>query len=167
MSHRKDEIIDYLDKIRSRTVRVAECVPADRIDWSAGHGSMSCADLLRHIAVCSRWLFVETCLGGQNRYTSHGPELGGDKASILTLLSDCHQDSLAKLRALDEARFESKVKTPAGFEMPMWKFLRAMTEHEAHHRGQLYFMLRLMGVETPPIFGLTSEQVRDAADRAV
>ncbi len=35
-----------------------------------------------------------------------------------------------------------------------------MIEHEAHHRGQLYLMLRLIGVVTPPIFGLTSEQVR-------
>jgi uncharacterized damage-inducible protein DinB len=35
-----------------------------------------------------------------------------------------------------------------------------MTEHEAHHRGQIYLYLSILGVETPPIFGLTSEQVR-------
>jgi uncharacterized damage-inducible protein DinB len=35
-----------------------------------------------------------------------------------------------------------------------------MIEHEAHHRGQLYLMLRLTGVSTPPVFGLTSEEVR-------
>ena len=40
------------------------------------------------------------------------------------------------------------------------KWLRAMTEHEAHHRGQLYLMLAMRGVATPPIFGLTSEEVR-------
>jgi len=35
-----------------------------------------------------------------------------------------------------------------------------MVEHESHHRGQLYFMLGLIGVPTPPIFGLTEEQVK-------
>lgn len=44
--------------------------------------------------------------------------------------------------------------------MPTRKWLRAMIEHEAHHRGQLYLMLRLIGVSPPPLFGLTSEQVR-------
>jgi uncharacterized damage-inducible protein DinB len=33
-------------------------------------------------------------------------------------------------------------------------------EHEAHHRGQIYLMLGMRGVPTPPIFGLTSEEVR-------
>lgn len=36
---------------------------------------------------------------------------------------------------------------------------RAVLEHEAHHRGQLYFILGLRGISTPPIFGLTSEEV--------
>lgn len=42
----------------------------------------------------------------------------------------------------------------------MWKWLRAMVEHEAHHRGQIYPMLRLVGVATPPIYGMTSEDLK-------
>lgn len=37
--------------------------------------------------------------------------------------------------------------------------MRAMLEHEIHHRGQLYIYLAILKVPTPPIFGLTSEQV--------
>jgi len=29
------------------------------------------------------------------------------------------------------------------------------------HRGQIYLMLNMLGVPTPPLFGLTSEQVRE------
>jgi uncharacterized damage-inducible protein DinB len=36
-----------------------------------------------------------------------------------------------------------------------------MVEHEAHHRGQIYLYLAMLGVETPPLYGLTSEQVRE------
>jgi uncharacterized damage-inducible protein DinB len=50
--------------------------------------------------------------------------------------------------------------TPAGTPITVWKWLRAMVEHEAHHRGQIYLMLGMLGVETPPLYGLTSEEVR-------
>ena len=34
-----------------------------------------------------------------------------------------------------------------------------MFEHESHHRGQLYLMISLRGVKTPPLYGLTEEEV--------
>ena len=36
-----------------------------------------------------------------------------------------------------------------------------MVEHEVHHRGQIYLMLGMLGVETPPLYGLTEEEVRE------
>ena len=49
--------------------------------------------------------------------------------------------------------------TPGGVEITVWKWLRAMVEHEVHHRGQIYHMLTTIGIPTPPIYGLTAEQV--------
>ena len=54
-----------------------------------------------------------------------------------------------------------KCTTPAGIPMTTWKWLRAMVEHEVHHRGQIYLMLGMLGVETPPLYGLTEEEVRE------
>ena len=36
-----------------------------------------------------------------------------------------------------------------------------MAEHEIHHRGQLYLELSMLELPTPPIYGLTSEQVKE------
>jgi uncharacterized damage-inducible protein DinB len=36
-----------------------------------------------------------------------------------------------------------------------------MIEHEIHHRGQIYTYLALMEAPSPPLYGLTSEQVRE------
>lgn len=47
--------------------------------------------------------------------------------------------------------------------MTIGKWLRAMIEHEVHHRGQIYLMLSVLKVPTPPIFGLTSEELRRRA----
>ena len=34
-----------------------------------------------------------------------------------------------------------------------------MIEHEIHHRGQIFTYLALIDVSSPPLYGLTSEQV--------
>jgi len=36
-----------------------------------------------------------------------------------------------------------------------------MVEHEIHHRAELYIYLNMLGVKTPPMFGLTAEQVQE------
>ena len=43
--------------------------------------------------------------------------------------------------------------------MPVWKWLRSMVEHEAHHRGQIYTYLSILEIPTPPLYGLTAEDV--------
>jgi len=40
-----------------------------------------------------------------------------------------------------------------------------MVEHEVHHRSQIYVYLGMLGVKTPPIYGLTSEEVRERSSK--
>jgi uncharacterized damage-inducible protein DinB len=40
-----------------------------------------------------------------------------------------------------------------------------MVEHEVHHRAQIYIYLGLLGIATPPIYGLTSEEVKARSSR--
>ena len=108
-------------------------------------------------------MFVETALGRASRYRSHGPEFGQTKTEILELMQRSHTDSLAVLGEMSATEFHAPIETPAGARITCWKWLRAMVEHEVHHRGQLYVMLRLLDVATPPIFGLTSEELRSRA----
>jgi uncharacterized damage-inducible protein DinB len=139
---------------------VAALVPAGDIDWTPGAGVMTFGDLMRHLAVCERWLFVEVALGRASRYRSHDRSLAPALTHVLQLLTDLHDDAMTELQAISDENWARSITTPAGARLPAHKWLRAMAEHEVHHRGQLYLMLRLRGVATPPIFGLTSEQVR-------
>jgi uncharacterized damage-inducible protein DinB len=41
-----------------------------------------------------------------------------------------------------------------------------MPEHEIHHRGQLYTMLGMLNVATPPLYGMTAAQVQSASLKA-
>jgi uncharacterized damage-inducible protein DinB len=69
-------------------------------------------------------------------------------------------EAKAIIGSLTDADLTRKCQTPAGTPITTWKWLRAMVEHEAHHRGQIYLMLGMLEVATPPLYGLTSEEVR-------
>ena len=163
MSGLSNAFPSYWQSVRARTLRVAEVIPAERIAWSPGQGVMSFADILRHLALTERWMFVETALGRASCYRSHGPEFGQSKTEILELMRRLHAESLDVLGTMATTQLRAPISTPAGARITCWKWLRAMVEHEAHHRGQLYLMLRLLAIATPPIFGLTSEELRSRA----
>jgi uncharacterized damage-inducible protein DinB len=63
------------------------------------------------------------------------------------------------LGELSDADMEKKCTTPAGISLSVWKWLRAMTEHEIHHRGQISVYLGLLSRPVEPIFALTDEQI--------
>ena len=152
--------LEYFGNLRGRTMRVARCVPANKIDWSYAPGKFTLGDLLRHIAVTERYLFAENIRGGTSRYVSHGKELADGLDNVLFFMDRLHQESMEIFSRLSEGDLQRKCRNAGGTDMTVWKWLRAMTEHEIHHRGQIYLYLAILGVPTPPLYGLTSEEVR-------
>ena len=151
----------YLESVRRRTRAVADCIPPDRVEWSPGPGRFSPGDLVRHIAGTERWMWVENVSGRPSRYPGHGRELAEGKEAVLAYMDRLHDESVTILADLLPARLQERCSTVAGIEMRVWKWLRLMVEHEIHHRGQLYEVLGSLGVETPPLYGLTEPQVLD------
>jgi uncharacterized damage-inducible protein DinB len=152
--------LQYFGNVRERTMRVARVIPAEKIDWTCAPGKFTFGDLLRHIAVTERYLFAESVQGKPSRYTSHGQEFAERRDDILSLMERLHQESMDIFAALSDADLQKKCPTPGGVSITTWKWLRSMTEHEIHHRGQIYLYLALVGVPSPPLYGLTSEEVR-------
>ena len=78
-----------------------------------------------------------------------------------------HQESVAIFSRLSADDLQKKCVTPGGTPITVWKWLRAMVEHEVHHRSQIYTYLGMLGIPTPPIYGLTSEEVEKPASSTV
>lgn len=153
-------LLDYLERVHERTRRVVQLIPPVDVEWAPAPGWFTFGGLVRHLAGIERWMFAENALGKPSRYAGHGVELADGMPSVLAYYDTLHAESAAIFASLDDAALGRKVATPAGVQITVWKWLRAMTEHEAHHRGQLYLMLAIRGVSTPPLYGLTSEEVR-------
>src|ERR1700730_11403425 len=155
-----EPFLQYFTNVRARTLRVARCIPPAKIDWPYAPGKFTFGDLLRHLAVAERHMFAENIQGRPCRYTTHGKELADGLENVLAFLERLHEESMAIFSKLTPEDLRAKCKTPGGSEIAVWKWLRSMTEHEIHHRGQIYLYLGILGVPAPPLYGLTSEQVR-------
>jgi uncharacterized damage-inducible protein DinB len=157
---RVDPFLDYLERVHQRTRRVVLCIPRDDLDWSPSPGKFSFGDLVRHLATIERYMYGETVRDRPSAYPGHGRELADGFDATLALYDRLHDESRTLFAELTDARLAEKCLTPAETPITVGKWLRAMIEHEAHHRGQLYLMLGMRHVVTPPLYGLTSEEVR-------
>lgn len=160
-----DEFLEHFERVRQRTRRVAACIPEDRVEWAHKPNAFTLGDLVRHIGVTERYMWAENVHNRPSRYTSHGPELAAGRDAVIAFLDRMHEESMALFRALTPEALGGTCSTPEGTSIRTWKWLRAMSEHEIHHRGQIYLMLNMLDVPTPPLYGLTSEQVRARAGK--
>ena len=152
--------VDYLDRVHERTRRIVVRVREEDLEWQAGSGRLTPGELIRHLAGIERFMYAETVHGRPSAYPGHSRDLAAGLSATIAYYDRLHAESRALFGSLTDARLVEKCETPAGTPITVGKWLRAMIEHEAHHRGQLYFMLGLRGVATPPIYGLTSEEVQ-------
>jgi uncharacterized damage-inducible protein DinB len=152
--------LGYLGSVHQRTRRVVQCIPPADIEWTPAPGRFTLGEIVRHLAGIERWMYGETVQGRPTAYPGHGTNLADGFDDVLAYYDRLHAESREIFCALTEQNLQAKCLTPAGTPITTWKWLRAMLEHEAHHRGQLYLMLGLRGVATPPIYGLTAEEVQ-------
>jgi uncharacterized damage-inducible protein DinB len=157
--------LDYFEKIRVRTMRLVACIPPGQVEWRAREGKFTLGDLARHIAAVERNVFAEAVAGRRNCYAGCGRELAEGYDEVVKFMNRMHSESMTIFSRLSDSDLQRKCVTPDGTPMTTWKWLRAMPEHEIHHRGELYAYLGILGVAVPPLYGLTSEQVQEFAAR--
>lgn len=151
--------LSYYEKIRSRTNNVIAVIPPDQLEWTYRPGKYTIGDIIRHIACIERYMYAETIAGRKSSYRGCAVSVAKDYENILQFFNSLHDESLSIFSSLSDEDLDRKCITPAGSPITIWKWFRALVEHEVHHRGQLYIYLGMLGVKTPPIFGLTAEEV--------
>lgn len=151
--------LSYYKRVREGTLRLIQVVPEDKLEWTYKPGKFTIGDSIRHIAAIERNLYAEVVQGRPVRYTGCGKELADGLENVLAYFNKMHEESMAIFSAFTDEDLKRKVKTLDGKETTIASFLRALIIHEVHHRGALYNYLSMLDIKTPPIFGLTSEEV--------
>ncbi|AZA76217.1 DinB family protein [Chryseobacterium sp. G0186] len=155
-----DSFIDYYEKIRGRTNRIIEIVPPEHIDFTYKPGKFTIGDQIRHIATIERYMYGETISGRKSAYPGCGKELADGYENTVSFFNEMHRQTLEIIKGFSDEDLTRKCLTPANSEISIWKWLRAMIEHEIHHRAELYIYLNLLDVKMPQIYGFSAEEVQ-------
>jgi uncharacterized damage-inducible protein DinB len=155
------KFLDQFEKVRGRTLRVARCIPPDKLEWTFRPGRFTLGDFLRHLAGVERYMWAENARFQPSKYPGHSRELADGYDAVFAYVECLHRESMEIFGALTDDTLVKKCTTVDGASITLWKWLRLMIEHEIHHRGQIYLYLAMLDVPTPPLYGLTEEQVRE------
>lgn len=153
---------DFLKKyksIRKRTLKLIEVIQPHQLDFAYKKGKFTIADQIRHIAAIERNLYAEIVAGRKNSYNGCGKELADGYENILMYFNQAHCESLNVFGNLKDSDLQEVCYTPTGYAIQKGKWLELLAEHEIHHRAEIYLYLNLLDVQTPPMYGLSAEQV--------
>ena len=153
--------LKYYSRVKSRTQRLFPYIPPDKIEWTHREGEFTIGDIIRHLATIERYMYAENAQFKPSRYRGCGTEYAEGYEATIDFYNRLHAESMAIFEGLRPEDLQAKCQTPGKVDITLWKWLRAMVEHEIHHRGQLYLYLGMLGIKSPPMYGLTSEQVID------
>lgn len=156
---RVEPFLEYFDKVHERTMKAARAIPEAHLEWSPRPGLFTLGDLCRHIKLIEKDVFAENVRGRRGHYTGCGSRHAAGQAAVLSLMDRLHQEACAVFATLTPADLQAKVVTPDGSPITCWKLLRALVEHEIHHRGQIYTYLGMLGEPGPPIYGRTEAEL--------
>ena len=103
-----EPFLHYFKNVRERTMRVARCIPPDKIDWTYAPGKFTLGDLLRHLAVTERYMWAENVQGRPSRYISHGKELADGYENVMAFVERLHAESMEIFARLTDDDLQRK-----------------------------------------------------------
>ncbi|MGA8222301.1 MAG: DinB family protein [Candidatus Acidiferrales bacterium] len=156
----REDFLTNFEQVRARTMGVVRAIPADKVEWTCRQGEFTLGDLVRHIAATERYVFAECANGRPSRYKGCGRDLADGLDNVIAFMERMHAESMEIFRRMTDEDFLKKGTSPEGKPVTAWRMLRAMLEHETHHRGQMYVYLGILGIPAPSLYGLKEQQVK-------
>lgn len=131
---------------RTPLIELLERLPADQADFTAWDGGLSFKRLTDHLS--SSMERMGAMVAGQ---TPTKPEPSTDWPAALERLRSVSETTRAHFEAMTPEMLSTTVTGFGGREMPIHALVDGVIQHTAHHKGQLWMMARMVGLE-PPMF---------------
>ena len=131
---------------RGALLDLLEMIPEDKGDFAAWDGGMSFHKLTDHLSAST--IRISAMLAGQ---APGKPEPSTDFAAAKERMKTSAESARASVSALQDEQLSTVIEAFGGWKMPMSGLVEFMISHEAHHKGQVWMMARMIGVQ-PPMF---------------
>ncbi|HKP86830.1 MAG TPA: DinB family protein [Blastocatellia bacterium] len=145
-----EHFVSNWNRIHKQTARALEAATDDKLDWRPKEGMFTLRELVRHMPEAEH-LIVRSALAG----SMQKPELDLSQSSVSEIVQafkTSHDQLAEEVSKLTFDQLNEEVEA-FGRKMRRVVLLWGMTEHEIHHRGQLFTYYRLAGIEAPKIYG--------------
>ena len=123
-----------------------EKIPADKGDFAPWSGGRTFIQLADHLSSTAGYLNA-TAKGVQPQAPQKSANLAEATHYLKTTGNELHQT----LQGLSPEQLSGEVMTFLGSKMPLHVLTDFLINHEAHHKGQIWLMARMAGVE-PALF---------------
>jgi uncharacterized damage-inducible protein DinB len=144
MPYSAQEYIQRFMMHRSALTDLLEKIPEDKGDFKPWEAGMSFIALTDHLSSAGINL-VNMAIGKERVKLEPSTSLPAAVNRLKETTSQVQQ----VLSSLTPEQLAQKTSAFRGMEMPVYALVDFMREHEIHHKGQLWSMARMIGVEPP------------------
>lgn len=144
------EIFSHWDDVRNGLLEALDLLSEEQLDFKPRENLWSLRETVVHLAGTEDgWLRYY----GANRWHENAPQAGDypTREALKTLLAQVHAVTQQQFAQDPDALLEQVCPLPWGGQVSMGWIVWHVLEHEIHHRGEVYLMLGLMGMEAPDV----------------
>jgi len=146
-----DELLKHWRTVRRGLFLALDQVGDEQLAFVPREGMWSLGTVARHIANTEEGWFRYVATREMDEWPPFVEEEPATVESIKSLLAEAHDRTEAYFGTLDEADLDGAISAPWGETLTLRWILWHVLEHEIHHRGEIFLMLGLMGMEAPDV----------------
>lgn len=122
-------------------------LPDDQAQFAAWEGGMSFVALADHLSGSSERMLAMV----QGEAPGALPAPSADLPAARARLQHTTEAAMSAIAALSNEDLSRRITAFGGREMPISTLVDMLITHEAHHKGQVWLMARMIGIK-PPMF---------------
>lgn len=144
-----EHFVSNWNRIHKQTSRALRAATDDKLDWRPQEGMFTLRELIRHIPMAENAMARSALAGSMQKPELDLSNSGVDE--IVAAFDREHELLAAEVSKFTLEQLNEEVEA-FGRKMRRIALLWGMTEHEIHHRGQLYTYYHLAGIEPPKLY---------------
>ena len=145
------ELFSHWRTVRQGLYEALDLLTDEQLAFVPAEGLWSLGTVACHIANAEDGWFRYIVTGELDDWPPMEPERYPTVASLKALLEEIHEYTQSFLHRLDVADLERKITTFWGAELTLRFIIWHVLEHEIHHRGEIYLMMGMLGMEAPDV----------------
>lgn len=149
----RDLLFEGLEQIVSTLRQTLTAQEVEQVfDWIAPGGRRSISDTMRHMAYVEHYITEKLILDREPKTILPGSLFPKSDypthADVIKLMHDVHAMTVITYDKLTREDLSREI--PAfRRKLPIERLLWSIVQEEAHHRGQIYILLRMQGIPPP------------------